>query len=113
MALVGNRGTTSVKRDVSAYLKAFNDLPWLRTSITKTANSISANDWDILTVTEAHQKDGTVTVNEKEPDSPLPIHAFLNDPNPELSFQQLVWLTQIYLELVGEGFWWMTTSPAI
>ena len=109
MALVGNRGATSIKRDVPAYLKAFNDLPWLRTSITKTANSISANDWDILTVTEAHQKDGTVTVTEVEPNNPLPIHAFLNDPNPELSFQQLVWLTQIYLELVGEGFWWMTT----
>jgi HK97 family phage portal protein len=108
MSLVGNRGNTSVKRDVPAYLKAFNELPWLRTSITKTANSISANDWDILTVTEAHQKDGTMTVTEVEPNSPLPIHAFLNDPNPDLSFQQLVWLTQIYLELVGEGFWWMT-----
>jgi len=37
--LFGNQESSSIKRDSAAYLKAFNELPWLRATITKLANS--------------------------------------------------------------------------
>jgi HK97 family phage portal protein len=105
--LLGNRETASIKRDSAAYLKAFNELPWLRTTVTKIANSMAANDWEILKVTTVTDETGETRVVEEEPNELLPIHNFLNNPNPQFSFAQLVWLITIYLELVGEAFLWM------
>ena len=105
--LLGNRETASIKRDSPAYLKAFNELPWLRTTVTKIANSMAANDWEILEVTTVVDKNGVRRVIEEEPNELLPIHHFLNNPNPQFSIAQIVWLVTIYLELVGEAFLWV------
>jgi len=106
--LLGSRETASIKRDTPAFLRAFNELPWLRATVTHSADAIAANEWEILSVTEqTDQRTGETEIVTEEPTGLLPIHSFLNNPNPQLSFSQLLWLTTIYLELVGEAYWWM------
>jgi HK97 family phage portal protein len=111
--IVGDQVTASIKRDIPAYLKAFAELPWLRTSVTKVANSIAQNDWDIRFVRREPSKTGGMDVIEEEPQNVIPLQDFINNPNSNFSFQQLIWLTQVYLELVGEAFWWMVPIQSV
>ena len=111
--LFGNQESSSIKRDSAAYLKAFNELPWLRATITKLANSLAANDWEILLVTTETDDTGETVVVEEEPNSLIPLQSFLNSPNPDLSWSQLLWLTDVYLELVGECFWYLTNISGL
>ncbi|MGA3315250.1 MAG: phage portal protein [Candidatus Korobacteraceae bacterium] len=111
--IIGDQATASIKRDTAAYLKAFSELPWLRASVTKVANSTASNDWEILYVIRETDKNGDSRILEQEPTEEIPLQTFINNPNLNFSFQQIIWLTQAYLELVGEAFWWMVPIAGV
>jgi len=74
---------------------------WVYAVVSKIAQAVSAVDWRLY----AEDSEGNqIDITEG------PIYSLLQRPNPFTSWQELIELTQIYLELTGEAFWVLTLN---
>lgn len=74
---------------------------WVYAVVSKIAQAVSAVNWRLYT----EDSDGSqIEITEG------PIYELLKRPNKFTSWQELIELTQIYLELAGEAFWVLTLN---
>ncbi|MGO1121224.1 phage portal protein [Rhodovibrionaceae bacterium A322] len=97
------------RRGTAAFLKAYNDMPWLRAAAGKVAGSLAAVDWQ---VSRSQAGKGAVTRGERRDLPGHPLEQLLSagtlpnqDGLPGLTGLEVRKVTFLHLDLVGEAFW--------
>lgn len=85
-----------------ALMRAMTD--WSYMAINAVAQKVATTKWRIVKRT-----DHTVEIQDGHP-----VYEFIQYPNPEQTWTDILWLTAAYLSSVGSAYWWMAkdrTSP--
>lgn len=78
-----------------AIKEGYKSSPWVYSCIVKRANAIASVPWRI----ERQSKDGW----QEDPSHEL--NRLLKEPNPEMSWADLVWLAVAHQDLAGNAYW--------
>ena len=100
-SIMGQGRTGFAKRGVPQFLKSFNELPWLRASVTKIASGIGGTEF--LFLAEDPETEQMVTLDDLLTTN-HPLDTFIKNPNPYFSWRTLLWMWSVHLELVGEAY---------
>ena len=87
-------------RNTESYLKAFGEIGWLFAVVSKIAIATSEVQWHLYKVEE----------KEREEIESHPLIDLLNYANPFQTRQELIELSQMYIDLVGECFWLLSRN---
>jgi HK97 family phage portal protein len=110
------------RRGTSELLRAYKEMPWLRTVVDVVADNVANAQWRVYCrVSTDGRRDFTLRTASKAaraariraltqsgemvevPDHPL--LSLLTDPSDHLSGRAVLKLSQVHLDLVGEAFW--------
>ena len=83
-----------------AYIKAYGEIGWLFAVVSRIGFSVGEAEWKLYRET----RDGPQEVLNN------PLWSLWNNPNPFYTAQDLLELSQIYLDLTGEAFWIMNLT---
>jgi HK97 family phage portal protein len=86
--------------NTQAYLKAYGEIGWLFACTNRIAGDVADTEW------KAYRK------GEEDPLKSSRALELLNNPNPYFSKFRLIELTQMYLDLVGKGYWYIAKDRA-
>jgi HK97 family phage portal protein len=99
---LGNaRGNAGVKRSVPQFLEAYNTQAWLRAGGAKKAQSISDVEW--LTLVEDPETEQLTPLDELIT-TKHPLQIFFDQPHPLFSWQTILFIWSVHLDLTGECF---------
>lgn len=116
------------RRGADALLRAYKEMPWLRTVVDAVADNVANVQWRVYRRTtpsgrrdysfrsgskraRAERMKGLEEAGELVELTDHPLLALLMDPNDHLSGRAVLKLSQIHLDLVGEAFWVLEREP--
>src|SRR5712692_2224971 len=101
----GTRGDMLPRRRREEYLKGYSELPWLRAIVHRVAFSVAAQPWNLYVQRPNGKKE--------KYEQPHPLRTMLTDGIPGvLSGFNIVMLTQMWWDLVGDAFWVLRRNNA-